>query len=139
MAVGPQTRIEQTAVLAELERIVASADFGKAERPARFLRHLVETALRNEPHLLKESLLGVEVFERPPTWDPRLDPVVRQEAARLRKRLARYYEGAGSGSSVRIQLPVGTYVPVFEQSAPPPPAAVRTKTWWRLPAARSEE
>ena len=61
------------AVLAALDSLVASAAFGKAERPSRFLRHLVETALGGEGHLLKESVLGAEVFGRPASWDPRLD------------------------------------------------------------------
>ena len=112
--------IPQEVVLAALETIVASDAFAKVERPARFLRHLVENQLRGDGHLLKESLLGVEVFERDPSWDPRLDPVVRQEAARLRKRLARFYQTQGSVSVIRIELPVGTYVPVF---CPFPPLA----------------
>jgi TolB-like protein len=56
------------------------------------------------------------VFERPTSWDPRLDPIVRQEAARLRKRLAKYYENGGAEAAVRIELPIGTYVPVFRGS-----------------------
>jgi TolB-like protein len=116
--------IPRDAVLAALDSLVASAAFGKAERPSRFLRYLVETALGGEGHLLKESVLGAEVFGRPASWDPRLDPVVRQEAARLRKRLARYYETGGAEAEVRIELPVGSYVPVFrrkpvEIAAPP--------------------
>ena len=107
--------IPRDAVLAALDSLVASAAFGKAERPSRFLRHLVETSLGGEGHLLKESVLGAEVFGRRASWDPRLDPVVRQEAARLRKRLAHYYETGGAESEVRIELPVGSYVPVFRR------------------------
>ena len=126
-----------TSILAELDRIVTSAAFGKAERPARFLRHLVETALRGEPHLLRESLLGVEVFGRPASWDPRIDPVVRQEAARLRKRLARFYEQEGAASGVRIEIPVGGYVPAFHllQEASERPAVVAHSPYcWRWAA-----
>jgi adenylate cyclase len=112
---GTNGDIPHDAVLAELEKVVASESFGKTERPARFLRHLVETALRGESQFLKESVLGTDVFDRPASWDPRLDPVVRQEAARLRKRLARYHENGGSAAAIRIELPVGTYVPVFRR------------------------
>ena len=101
-------------VIGELDRIAASAAFSKVERPVRFLRHLVETALRDDPERLKESSVGVDVFYRPASWDPRIDPIVRQEAARLRKRLARYYATASQSSGIRIELPVGTYVPVFQ-------------------------
>ena len=101
------------AILAALDKAVASEAFSRSDRQARFLRHVVETTLRGEPGLLKESLLGVDVFERPADWDPRLDPIVRMEAARLRKRLAKYYESSGTADPVRIELPVGAYVPVF--------------------------
>ncbi len=97
--------------MAALDLILASRSFAHVERPSRFLRHLVETTLRGEQSVLKETLLGIEVFGREPSWNTRIDPIVRQEAARLRKRLARYYETASP--DVRIELPVGTYVPVF--------------------------
>jgi TolB-like protein len=96
-----------------LKKMLSSEAFGKAERPARFLRHLVEAALQGEGHLLKESVLGTEVFGREASWDPRLDPVVRQEAARLRKRIARYYELDNPDADLRIEVPVGSYAPVF--------------------------
>ena len=102
-------------VAAALDLILASDVFAKVERPSRFLRHVVEASLRGQQSLLKESLLGIEIFGREPSWNPRIDPVVRQEAARLRKRLAKYYETASP--EVRIQLPVGTYVPVFQRAA----------------------
>jgi len=131
------SEIADAAVLAELDRILRGSAFSKVERPSRFLRHLVQTALRNEPQLLKESVLGMDVFDRRPDWDPRLDPVVRQEAARLRKRLARHYESDDSDSGIRIELPVGTYVPVFRMTAsavPPPEIQIATES--TLPVSR---
>lgn len=132
------TAVNSAAILAALDEIVSSPEFGRAERPARFLRHLVETTLEGENHRLKESVLGVEVFGRPPSWDPRLDAIVRQEAARLRKRLARYYESAEIGSAVRIELPVGTYVPVFrgvfQSVQPPAPTRKPVRPWLYLVA-----
>ena len=128
--------ISKEAVLAALEKVVASESFGKAERPARFLRHLVQTTLRGEGHVLKESVLGTEVFDRPASWDPRLDPVVRQEAARLRKRLVRYHENGGATAEIRIELPVGSYVPVFRRKQELPPE-VETKAIERVSRNRS--
>ncbi len=117
-------------VLAALDGVLASQAFVRVERPVRFLRHLVETTLAGETHRLKESVLGLEVFGRPASWDPRLDGIVRQEAARLRKRLARYYENDGTQAAVRIELPVGGYVPVFTRlpEAVAAPAAVEIPT-----------
>jgi TolB-like protein len=121
--------IPREAVLAALDRILASEALGRAKRPAKFLRHLVETALRGDKHLLKETVLGMDVFERPAYWDPRLDPIVRQEAARLRKRLAKYYETAGVTDPVRIELPEGSYVPGFHRSFAPGPRAKPRHVW----------
>jgi len=130
--------VSEEAVRAALDKVVGSAAFGTAERPARFLRHLVEAALRGDLYLLKESVLGVDVFERPADWDPREIPMVRQEAARLRKRLARYYETDGSADTVRIELPVGTYVPVFQRIGEIPvsrePAPAPSRGWWPVAA-----
>ncbi len=127
-------RVTPPEILAALDGVLASQAFVRVERPARFLRHLVETTLAGETHRLKESVLGVEVFGRPASWDPRLDGIVRQEAARLRKRLARYYESDGAQAAVRIELPVGGYVPVFSRlpEAVPMPVAVD------IPAVSSE-
>jgi len=127
---GGDTR--RDAIMAAVDEVVASEAFGRTERPARFLRHLVETTLRGESHLLKESVLGTDVFERPPSWDPRLDPIVRQEAARLRKRLAKYYETSGATDSVRIELPVGTYVPTFQLDAGSSSPTKSRRTGWYI-------
>ena len=131
-APGESGAIPRGAVVAELDRILSSAAFANVERPGRFLRHLVETTLRGESSLLKESVIGVEVFERSASWDPRLDPIVRQEAGRLRKRLARYYSSEGVGSSLRIELPVGGYVAEFHSVWVPPPRERRMPRWWQV-------
>lgn len=94
-----------------LARVVASPGFVSAGRLAPFLTFVVERALAAEP--VKESLVGVEVFRRPADYDPRLDPIVRVEARRLRARLAEYYAGAGAHERLRIELPKGGYTPVF--------------------------
>jgi TolB-like protein len=99
------------AALRELEAVVASPGFADAGRLAPFLRFVVERTLAGEP--VKEAVIGVEVFNRPPDYDPRVDPIVRVEARRLRSRLAEYYEGPGAADPVVIQLPKGAYVPVF--------------------------
>ncbi len=134
---GTGDPIPQDAVRAALDKVVSSEAFVKAGRPARFLRHLVETTLGGERQILKESVLGCDVFERPASWDPRLDPIVRQEASRLRKRLAKYYGNGGNLDEVRIELPVGSYVPLFRriEPAPAPGQGVEWGRKLRLPVA----
>src|ERR1035438_2736346 len=140
---GPVTEkpasIAPSAVRVALEEVIASPDFAKVERPSRFLRHLVEATLRGETHRLKESVLGVEVFGRKSSWDPRLDAIVRQEAARLRKRLARHYEAAGAQAPVRIDLPVGGYVPVFVSCSASPESPAANLTAMAAEVIRSDQ
>ena len=104
------------AALQELELVVASPGFTGAGRLAPFLRFVVARVLAQEP--VKEAVIGVEVFHRPPDYDPRVDPIVRVEARRLRTRLAEYYDGPGAADPVVIQLPKGGYVPVFLSREP---------------------
>ena len=76
---------------------------------------------------LKEYSIGVEVFDRETSFDPRTDPIVRVQARRLRARLTRYYEEEGRHEEIRIELPKGSYAPVFHRhSAPTPKRTVAT-------------
>ncbi|MBE7416273.1 MAG: hypothetical protein HS128_00770 [Ideonella sp.] len=100
----------------ELGRITASSVFKPSPRHQRMLRHLVERTVAGDTRALKESVLAVELFERSArAYDPARDTIVRVEARRLRQRLKRYYDTEGSGSTVRIELPVGSYVPKLER------------------------
>jgi TolB-like protein len=120
-----------------LERILASPLFSRADRQSRFLRYVVQKRLAGDDASLRETVIGLEVYERPATYDPKTDPIVRVEAARLRGRLREYYETASSNDPVRIQLPKGSYVPSFEwrvapEAVPQPPpdasAGISTKS-----------
>lgn len=102
----------------QLERILASPLFSGAQRLERFLSFTVGKTLRGEADEIKEYLLGVEVFDRGESFDPRIDPIVRVEARRLRDKLKEYYEGEGREDPVRIELPKGSYVPSFRLRRP---------------------
>src|SRR3954447_11837243 len=106
-------------VRAELDRILQSAGFAHSERMARFLRCVVERAVAGRGEEVKEYLLGVEVFDRKSDYDPRVDPIVRVEARRLRAKLQDYYDHNGKDSKVQIELPKGAYVPCFRDPAAP--------------------
>ena len=101
------------AVRAHLAKIAASSEFVKAERLCRFLRFTVEARLNGQEDQIKEYVLGREVFDRNGTYDPRVDPIVRVEARRLRTRLEEYYRATGRADSLRIEFPKGSYVPVI--------------------------
>ncbi len=113
-----QQRVQSGAPTAEairsaLEKLLGSAHFAASARASRFLRFLVETALQNKADTLKEYVLGVEVFDRGPAFDPVTDTIVRVEAVKLRKRLGAYYRGPGRGDSLIIEVPRGAYAPAF--------------------------
>lgn len=121
-----------------LNSILASDDFASAERLSRFLRFAVEKTLAGEGAELKEYLLGTEVFDRGTEFDPRLDPIVRVEARRLRSKLQEYYEGRGGQDAVRIVFRKGGYAPSFEPAPAAPsavaPAPKRSWRWLLAPA-----
>lgn len=99
----------QASVRAQLEKILASPVFRNSENSSRFLRFVVERTLLGEADHLKEYRIGVEVFGRSPSYDPRTNPVVRLEARRLRAKLEQYYQGEGLRDPIRIDMPKGGY------------------------------
>ena len=96
-----------------LHSILTSEAFRHSKRCCDFLRFVTEKALSGECESIKERTLGVEVFGRTDDYDPSQDSVVRVKAGELRKRLQRFYEIEGVDSVIRIELPVGAYVPRF--------------------------
>ena len=97
----------------QLHRILGGSAFVDAERASRFLRFIVESALEGRAGEIKESVIGVEVLGRSPSFDPKTDPIVRVEAGRLRIRLSTYYENEGKADPILISLPKGGYVRNF--------------------------
>ena len=113
-----ESSINRDSVLAELELMLAHPLFKRAERSSALLRFLVEQTLDGHADRLKEYTLGSEALGRGEAFDPRIDPVVRAEASRLRGRLEQYYESAGQSDRVIISLAKGSYVPQFARPTP---------------------
>ncbi|HYM05076.1 MAG TPA: hypothetical protein VEU11_00810 [Terriglobales bacterium] len=138
-AENPQVEAEAMSgfVRAQVGKILTSKEFVHSDSLRRFLSYTVEKTLDGDPGCLKESLLGSMLFGRGDAFDPRLDPIVRVQAGKLRSRLQRYYEGEGRTDTLVIDFPKGGYVPVFHvrrngDAAPslrPRPSRVRTP-WW---------
>src|SRR5579862_5651791 len=95
-----------------LDQALNSPLFRNAERQSRFLRFVVDAALQSPPATIKEFDIAIAVYDRRADYDPRTDPIVRVEAARLRARLREYYE-ITPPDVVRIDIPKGRYVPQF--------------------------
>ena len=105
---------EQKAIREQLDRIVKSGPFQQSRRRQRFLEYLVNETLAGRGDRLKGYNVALEVFDRPETFDPMVDPLVRIEAARLREKLREYYETDGQSDPIRIELPKGSYTPQIE-------------------------
>jgi TolB-like protein len=105
--------IAQEAIREELSRILESSIFVQSDRLGRFLRYTVETTLAGDAEILKEYVIGTEVYERKPPYHPSADSIVRSEARRLRNKLKEYYESVGKDDAVLIYYRLGSYVPVL--------------------------
>ena len=73
-------------IRAQLARVVSSGVLAGSDQLKRLLRLVVERTLNSQGETLKEYNLGLEVFGRPPDYDPKSDPIVRVQARRLRAR-----------------------------------------------------
>ena len=98
----------------QLERVLTSVAFRQVDRLKRFLKFIVSEALAGRGDQLKEYVIGVQVFDKDSSFDPRADPIVRVQARRLRARLVRYYHEEGGADAILIELPKGGYAPVFK-------------------------
>src|SRR5262249_22042341 len=112
---SPKSLESEHAIREHLAGVLSSAAFAQVDRLKRFLRYVVEETLAGRSEKLKEYPIGVEVFDRETSFDPRTDPIVRVQARRLRARLSRYYEDEGRHDQIRIELPKGSYIPVFNR------------------------
>ena len=95
----------------QVQKILNSTTFSRADRLKRFLDYIVEESLADRADRIKGYSIAIEVFDRAPDFDPQNDPIVRVEASRLRKKLAAYYKDEGKSDSLLIGLPKGAYIP----------------------------
>ena len=105
--------MDQALIFESLDKICDSAPFARSKRMQRFLRYIVEQSSTSGSEGLKEYAIAITVYQKDPTFDPRIDPIVRVEASRLRLRLMEYYAGEGSQDRLVIDIPKGSYQPVF--------------------------
>jgi hypothetical protein len=104
-------------ILHELDNILESRFFRSAGRCKQFLRYVVQHKLDGPCEPLKERTIGVEVFERRNDYATGDDPVVRVQAGEVRRRLEQYYQATPTEPSVHIELPIGSYSPLFRESS----------------------
>ena len=110
---GPKVEISAGQIREQLHLLVRDHAFRSSTRSVAFLRYVVEQTINGSADQIKERTIGVEVFEREPSYDTNLDHVVRTAATELRKRLAIYYGEEKHRSELRIGLTPGSYIPRF--------------------------
>jgi adenylate cyclase len=101
------TEIDQ--IQRHLTCILASFVFAHSHRQSRFLSYIVQATLAGGADRLNQRVIGVEVFDRPDSFDPVVDSIVRVEAGRLRSKLREYYDELGKSDRVYIELPKHSY------------------------------
>jgi hypothetical protein len=96
-----------------VERIVASPSFVKSDRLCSFLTYICELSLTGRNDEINEVNIGARLFGRP-GYDPSIDGIVRSHASRMRQRLEQYFGQEGAEEPIRLTIPKGAYIPVFE-------------------------
>jgi hypothetical protein len=119
----PWTEEQRASILAHLDKLLESPAFNGSPRRQAFLRYVVEQTLAGSGTSIKERNIAVDVFERSDDFDAQSASIVRVTGSEVRKRLAQTY-AAGFDQSVRIELPLGSYQPVFHFDPQAHPAAV---------------
>jgi Tol biopolymer transport system component len=116
----PSDSVDEAFLDQHLERICASPEFIRADRIAALLLFVARQSNAGKGTELKERLVGERIFNRPKDWDPKLDPIVRTAAGRLRTKLESYYRSLGREDQLRIHVPKGRYLAQFEVLRPLP-------------------
>jgi hypothetical protein len=103
-----------------LDRILNSKHFSQAPKKRKFVQLICDYHLAGRAKEINEHLIGLEVYERNDRYSPAEDPVVRVAAHDVRKRLEQYYLHEGRNDEVRLEIPVGSYEPVFKLASDVP-------------------
>lgn len=120
--------LELEARQTQVQRILQSKAFRTSEVQRNLLAYLAERSISGTADSLKEYTVGLDVFAKPASYDPRQESTVRMHVGRLRQKLAEYYRSEGMEDPIIVDLPKGGFKVVFEsrQTEPRPsgPAAL---------------
>lgn len=111
------------AVEEQLKKIYHDPLFTESKILRKFLSFIVQETIIGRSHCLKEYTIAMNVLEKPSSFNPQENGIVRIHAGRLRRTLTKYYEGFGLNDPIIISIPKGKYVPVFTNR----PTGISTK------------
>jgi adenylate cyclase len=100
-----------------LDNVMGSQAFSDMPRLKRFLEYIVTETIAGNGDRLKGVVIACDVFDKTDPDEAQSTTIVRVEAGRLRRRLGEYYRGEGKNDPVRIRIPKGRYVAVFDEVA----------------------
>ena len=109
-----RSAIEQRREWQTLLRVLESSTFVRSNKLKSFLIYVSERALSGRTDEITEQQIGVAVFGRRADYSPGEDSIVRSQARLLRAKLEAFFEDEGRDEPLRITIPKGTYIPVFE-------------------------
>ena len=129
---GCHSSLSEAAVRQQLSKILASSDFQTSPMLRDFIRFIVEKTLAGQAQEIKGYTVATQVLGRKADFDAGKDPIVRILAGRLRRALERYYSTQGRQDPVRIDIPKGAYVPMFQEVlGDERPSSVAQTGYWR--------
>jgi hypothetical protein len=99
---------------AQVQRIIQSKAFRTSALHRNLLQYLSEKSLSGTADGFNEYTVGLDVFAKPASYDPRQESVVRMHVARLRHKLAEYYRSEGVDDPVIVDIPKGAFEVTFE-------------------------
>jgi hypothetical protein len=111
-------RLDADTCWALLERVAASAHLKRATRLKELLLYVGQCSLKDGRDQVREQEIGSRVFGRPEGYDTSIDNIVRTNVSDLRKRVEAYFNTEGSHEPVTMEIPRGSYLPVFRLRQP---------------------
>jgi TolB-like protein len=106
----------------QLQKIFLCPAFSSSDILRQFLGYITEETIAGRSNTIKEYTIAVNVLNKPISFKPQHDAIVRIHAGRLRRALNLYYKNDGIGDELEISVPKGSYVPAFGSKAATDPA-----------------
>ncbi len=119
-----------------LQHLLAWPAIARSGQLGKFLDYIVQRKLAGDANSIKAYSIAVDVFGRPPDFDPQSDPIVRVQARRLRALIGQFYREDGANEDVRIALPTGRYVPEFVRRSEAGAVAAEVMVPEAMPASK---
>ncbi len=96
-----------------VQRIASSHAFQKSARLRDLLQHITERSIHGHTQELTEQHIGEALFHKPFGYSPLEDSSVRVHVRQLRLKLHEYFNEDGRNELIVLEIPKGSYVPVF--------------------------